>query len=89
LEFSADPAPPGAAGKLEWRTPTLYIPGEYLVKRGDSYGIFIVTSGKARFVPLPSADVGRPAAIDVPPATAIVVEGQFALTDGQSVSPGH
>jgi multidrug efflux pump subunit AcrA (membrane-fusion protein) len=84
----ADPdqaAPAGSSGVLRWASPAGRLPAELLVKRGEALGAFIVDQDRARFVPVPAAQEGRPFAIALPPETRVVTEGHQGLTDGQPV----
>lgn len=79
------PLPIGLAGTLSLTDATPHIPATYLVRRGEQLGIFIREDGKARFMPLPLAQEGRPAAL--PPSwqgkrMAVVVDGYQRLNDG-------
>ena len=49
-------------------------------------GLFVVADGRARFTALPAAQAGRPSAVALPDAATIVVEGQYGLNDGDSVT---
>jgi RND family efflux transporter MFP subunit len=86
LSFSADMAPSGAAGRLQWRGARPLLPPEYVVRRGGQLGIFRVNDGEAHFHPLPQALEGQPATVDLPADTRIVVEGRHRLTDGDPVA---
>lgn len=85
LRFTADTAPVGAAGRLQWRGARYLLPPEYVVRRGGRLGVFHVNAGKARFHPLPQALEGQPVAVDLPDDTRIVVEGRHRLADGDPV----
>lgn len=85
LNFSRNPQTPGAAGRLLWHSNVPHIGAEYLVKRGEQLGIFIADHNIARFHVLPSALSGRPAAVDLPATTPIIISGQFALQDGSTI----
>lgn len=94
LDFVRDKADPGAAGRLLWHDKTMRIPAESLVKRGSVLGVFVEKAGTAHFHPLPDAENGRPAAINLPAASRIIVTGQHALSDKAAVTataqePGH
>lgn len=88
LEFTGEKPLSGAAGRLVWRRTRPHVPGRALVRRGDALGIFVVEGGRARFVALPEAEAGRASPVELPVATRVVVEGQFALTDGAAVDAG-
>jgi len=88
LVFTADRAPPGAAGRLLWRSPEPHLPAHLLVQRDGRLGVFLYQEGVARFVPLPDSRQGMPAkATGLPADALLIVDGRFALTDGQPVEP--
>jgi RND family efflux transporter MFP subunit len=83
----AAPAP-GSSGVLRWRDPRPFVPADYLVKRADRLGVFVVRGTTAHFVPLPGAQEGRPAsAASLPADTALVTDGRLVLQDGMTVAP--
>jgi RND family efflux transporter MFP subunit len=83
----AAPAP-GSSGVLRWRDPRPFVPADYLVKRANTLGVFVVRGTTAHFVPLPGAQEGRPAsAASLPANTALVTDGRFVLQDGMTVTP--
>ena len=86
LLFTADTAPAGAAGRLQWRGTHPLLPPEYVVRRGGQLGIFHVNDGVAHFHPLPGNLEGQPARVDLPADTRIVVEGRHRLADGDAVA---
>lgn len=79
------PLVPGTEGRLLWTAAQPHLPAVLLVRRAQGLGVFTVQGGRARFVPLPQAQEGRAAPAGLPPDTAVVVEGQGALRDGQPV----
>lgn len=83
LRFVGTAAAPGASGRITWRDSNAHVPPELVVRRGGRLGVFTDDAGTARFHALPEAQEGRPARVDLPPSTAIVVKGQLALQDGQ------
>lgn len=85
LEFIDETAPPGAAGKLVWQDQRPHIPGEYLVRRDGKLGIFTVNQNRANFIPIPGAQAGRASPTQIPVDTHLVIEGQFALTNNDTV----
>jgi RND family efflux transporter MFP subunit len=86
LAFADRPSLAGSSGTLRWLTPGVLLPPELLVKREQALGAFVVENGRARFVPAPAAQEGRPFAVILPPETPVVVRGQQGLSDGQSVT---
>lgn len=85
LDFVGKRSQPGAAGRLVWQDQALHIASELLVKRGEQLGVFTEQAGVAHFHPLPDAQNGRPAVIDLSPDTPIIVSGQYSLNEGSKV----
>jgi RND family efflux transporter MFP subunit len=83
LAFAAEAAAPGAAGRVVWRDGTPHLPPEIVVRRNGRLGVFLDAAGVARFHPLPEAQEGRPARVELPADARIVVQGQLTLQDGQ------
>lgn len=86
LLFKNHPTMPGSAGELVWVRSSASLPSDLLVKRKNNLGVFIYRDSKAYFHPLPGAEEGRPAIIDLPDDTQIIIQGQFRLQDGETVS---
>ena len=84
--FDGEEARIGASGQLVWKEVSGVIPVRLIVQRGDELGVFVAESGKARFVPIPGAQQGRPAIAKLPPETQIVFRGQTRLQDGNLIS---
>jgi len=86
LEFTADKAYPGSAGRTEWLTPAPFIPAELLVRR-KGLGVFLAADGRAKFIPLSGANAGQPAALASPltKESAIIINGRFKINDGDAV----
>lgn len=82
LLFVGPPPAAGTEGRLLWRDTRAHLPADLLVRREGRYGVFLAAEGKARFLVLPQAQEGRPALLDLPPATQIVTQGRHALQDG-------
>jgi RND family efflux transporter MFP subunit len=89
FKFANEPASIGLTGELVWNESSGFMPTAQIIQRGTSLGVFIINSKKAHFIPLPDAQEGRPALIDLSPDTLIVVRGQAQLQDGDSVSISH
>jgi RND family efflux transporter MFP subunit len=85
LEFSENIPPAGAAGRLVWASKQPHLPADLLIKLNNQLGIFLETGGKATFHPLPQAQAGTPADIDLPSESRIIVSGQFGLKEGTAV----
>lgn len=78
---------PGSHGVLRWRDPRAFVPADFLIRRNDVLGVFVVREGSARFVPLPDAQEGRPAlAAPLDSDTRLVTDGRFTLQDGMAVT---
>lgn len=85
LAFAGKPSPPGADGRIVWRDPQPHLPAELVSKRGAAFGVFVLENDKARFVPLPDAQEGRPVAAPMLADRRIVIDGRHGLADGQAV----
>jgi RND family efflux transporter MFP subunit len=83
--FTDESAPVGASGELIWHEARGLVPVTLIVQRDHQLGVFVVNDGEARFVPIPDAQEGRPAALDLPPETLIVSRGQARLQDGDTL----
>jgi hypothetical protein len=70
---------PGLAGELRWASPSPHLPPGWVQQRAGSLGVWLVRDGKPGFQPLPQAELGRPAAVSLPPETLLVDEGRFSL----------
>lgn len=86
LRFSGEAPAPGAQGRILWRDTQPYLPAEVIVRREGRLGAFVVNDGHAKFVPLPNAQEGRPAAAQLPADARVVVRGQLVLRDGAAVA---
>jgi RND family efflux transporter MFP subunit len=85
LRFAGKAALPGSAGRLLWKTRRAHVPAAFIVRRDGQLGVFVAEGGKARFVPLPEAQEGRPAAVSLPAQTRIVTDGRLQLRPGDSI----
>ena len=75
----------GTAGQLRWSDPRLHIPGNVLVPRADSLGVFVVDGGVARYVPVAGAQAGRASPVDLDESQLVITQGQYGLQDGDPV----
>jgi RND family efflux transporter MFP subunit len=85
LTFPGQAPLPGTAGRLVWRSATPHVPADLLVRRNGTLGVFVADDGAAQFRPLPGAQEGQPAPVDLPLDTRIVVAGRERLGDGAPV----
>ena len=83
--FSAHTALPGTAGRIHWQSSQPHIPADYLVQRDGQTGLFLYKDGKAKFHILKNAQIGHPAAVDLPADAAVIIDGRFALKDNDPV----
>lgn len=85
LTFDAEPAIPGSPGRVHWSDGKPRIPADYLLRRGGQLGVLVLDANTARFVPLPGAQEGRPAATTMAPDTQLITAGRHRLSDGDTV----
>lgn len=85
FSFAKEMAAPGLSGRVLWRDVQTYIAPEYVVSRNAQLGMFVWKDGVARFVPLPGAQEGRPAAAPYALETLVITAGHLELQEGQSV----
>jgi RND family efflux transporter MFP subunit len=85
FRFPDESAPIGSSGDVVWNEPSGLIPVSLIVQRGNTLGIFTVSDGRARFVAIPTAQEGRPAAVDLPVDTPIITSGHVRLQDGDAI----
>jgi hypothetical protein len=82
-----DPGPiAGTPGRLVWTGARNLLGADLLVRRDGTLGVFLVDAGTARFVALPDAEEGRPAAVDLPATSRLVIEGRQRLAEGAAVT---
>jgi RND family efflux transporter MFP subunit len=86
FRFRKDSALPGAPGRVVWQSPQAHLPPDLVLRRGTQLGVFIAENGKAKFVPLPQAQEGRPAAANLGADAAVIVDGRYQLQNGDAVS---
>lgn len=85
FHFDGEAAPIGATGHVVWTDASALVPVQLVVKRGNELGVFVAEGDRARFVPIPSAQEGRPAPVDLPPGTTIVTRGHVRLQNGAAL----
>jgi len=83
--FTAEAAAIGTSGEIVWLDANGLVPVPLIVQRDERLGVFIAAGSRARFVPLPDAQEGRPARVPLPADTLIVVRGQSRLQDGDEL----
>ena len=85
FKFVDDVAAIGSRGEIAWREKAGVVPVTLIVQRGSVFGVFIVRNNVATFVEIVGAQEGRPAALDLPDDTPIVVRGHIRLQDGDEL----
>lgn len=86
LDFTDTKASPGEAGRIQWKSTIPHIPADLLVLRNGKLGVFIAVENIARFIPIPDALEGHPGALDMPDETLVIMDGRFALNDGDTIN---
>ena len=76
----------GRSGELVWKVGEGMLPSNLISRRNGVLGVFLLESDKARFQPLPGAQEGRPASVDLPSTTRIVTLGRERLQDGAALN---
>jgi len=85
FDFNNKKALPGSPGRLKWQAAYPVLPAEYLVRRKNDMGVFVLENNRAHFVKLESASEGQSFPIKLPVMTPIIVDGRFSLKDGDLV----
>lgn len=85
LSFADAKAIPGTAGRVMWRDDQAYIAPDMVVRREGRLGVFVANDHVARFHPLPAAQEGRPAMVDLPLDTTLIVAGRINVVDGSAI----
>lgn len=85
FRFTKEAAPVGSTGELLWSESGKLLPVDLVVRRGKQLGFFSVREGQAVFVPLLSAQEGRPAEVRLPDETPVVTRGHVRLQHGDAV----
>lgn len=86
LRFADAEAAIGSEGRIEWQDREGLLPAEYLSRRGDQLGVFVLegtaAAPVARFVAVPDAEDGRPFRAALPAETRVITRGRLQLADG-------
>ena len=86
LRFVEHPAAPGTQGRIVWHAEEPLLPADLLSRRGGKLGVLVAEDHVVRFMELDEAQEGRPVAVQLPLDTRVIVEGRFAVQDGQQIS---
>lgn len=84
--LTADKPAPGESGRVDWQAAQPHIPASFLVRREDSFGVFVAADGQARFVSVAGAQAGQPAATELSGDALLVMDGRYGLRDGQPIT---
>ncbi len=78
----------GQTGQLVWYLKGQLLSADLVVKRGGKLGVFIAQNNKALFMPLPTAQEGRPVAITDNQnwPGQVIIGGRERLQDGQAIT---
>ena len=85
LDFVGEHPEPGLSGTLAWTQRGFELSSSLLMQRDGSLGLFSVRDGKAQWLPVPGAEAGRSAMVDLPADLPVVTYGQQSLNDGDAV----
>jgi len=88
LGFNQNKAAVGMSGDLVWIKPELTMPASLILKRNGKLGLFLLRNQTAEFFPLANAQEGRPATVNLPIDTQIIVNGRERLQGGETVRVG-
>ena len=83
--FVGDEAETGSSGEVVWNDLDGVLSVNVIVERNNRLGVFVAEGTSARFVVIEGAQQGRPAAVDLPPDTSVIVRGQTRLQDGDAI----
>lgn len=86
FRFVSTPALVGSVGRLKWQASRSALPARLISQRNGQFGVLIVDGEFARFVPIDGAQEGRPAIVDLDPATRVITDGRHGLEDGDTIT---
>jgi len=75
----------GSTGRLRWKSPLPYLPAHLLQKREGKSGYFIVDNNTAQFIPVDTAEEGRPIPFNLTTDTQVITEGRHGLQKGEKI----
>ena len=88
FRFAGKSAMPGTAGRVVWQSTQAHLPTDLVLRRNGELGVFVANGGKAKFVPLPLAQEGRPAPANLDATAQVVTAGRYQLQDGAAIVTG-
>ncbi|PCH56074.1 MAG: hypothetical protein COC15_03680 [Legionellales bacterium] len=86
FSFVKQKALPGTAGRLIWHSDIPQLPATYIQQQQQDRGFFIVENNKAKFIAIPNALEGQPAAINSNTNVDLIVQGRYAVQHNSSVT---
>jgi RND family efflux transporter MFP subunit len=84
--FTAEAPTVGRSGEVVWSVGSGMLPSNLVSRRNGRLGVFLHHGGKAVFTPLPGAQEGRPAAVDLPLQSEVIVYGRDRVQNGDPVT---
>ncbi len=85
FRFVDDEAETGSSGEVVWDDLSGVLSVNVIVERANALGVFVAQGNTAKFVVIEGAQQGRPAAVDLPGDTLVIVRGQTRLQDGDAI----
>ena len=76
----------GRSGELVWKVGSGLLPSNLISRRDGVLGVFVLEDGRAEFYPLPGAQEGRPAHLNLPASSRVITQGRERLQDGATVT---
>ncbi|MEE9309992.1 MAG: efflux RND transporter periplasmic adaptor subunit [Cocleimonas sp.] len=80
----------GSSGRIEWNDNERQLPAEFILRRNSQLGVMLAHDikegvGNAKFHPLPNAQEGQPAAIQLLSNSAVITLNRFRVKDGDVI----
>ena len=75
----------GQSGRLVWQSPLPALPASWLVRRDTSLGVMLGEGDAAKFHPLPKAQEGQAAIVDLPDTTLLIDQNRLRVQHGQAI----
>lgn len=86
FNFVEQSAVVGSSGRLRWLSAQAHLPAHLLQSRQGKKGFFIFNEQRAQFIPVDSAEEGRPVPYTLDKKQLLIIEGRLGLLDGEKVS---
>lgn len=85
FRFVDGEADTGSSGEIIWNDLSGVLSVNVIVERNNQLGVFVADGETARFVVIDGAQQGRPAAVNLPAETLVIIRGQNRLQDGDAI----